>query len=357
LRARSDSPIPAHAGERVRTIHFAAATQPLVIDANFLRDEIIRIARSGQATFLVTAAAVGGVRLYCAPHVAREVNEHVEEWSAISHVDPDRARLAWNNTHHRLLVVVEPDAAVEFGPAEAHRLHVLATSDRRDLGDPDDVPTAQLALTLRAPLLSKDGALLRAAYGHDYPTASHRGWLEQFGALAELHVLGEMRQAAATATAFAAIGGYQLVRRNPVLALAAVAGFIAALNPQQRSALAGAAKRGLTVILGYLAELEAALADAQQLAALLPGPQDEEPDELSLRGLAASIARRPEGSSPVGDLLDLRGRAVAPAQAAARLCESPLFVHTDAGVVQLGRPLLVRDEVGGDRPAQTGGRR
>jgi predicted nucleic acid-binding protein len=148
---------------------------PLVIDANVLRDEILRTVRKGQRTILWTATNSGVFRLFCAEHVVEEVEEHLERWATKKKLDIEAARRAWVDFYRPLLRVVEV-ASDLTSLEESERLQALATRGGPH-GDPDDVPTATLALLIGAPLLSKDNNALRAVYGDDFDRTAHKQWL------------------------------------------------------------------------------------------------------------------------------------------------------------------------------------
>jgi hypothetical protein len=62
---------------------------PVVLDANVIRSEVLRMARTENRTILASAAGYGVLRPFCARHVVQEVNEHCREWAD---VNADRKR-------------------------------------------------------------------------------------------------------------------------------------------------------------------------------------------------------------------------------------------------------------------------
>jgi hypothetical protein len=131
--------------------------------ANILRNDIRRACRTGQRTVLVTAANAGLIRLFCARHVHDEVIEHSGEWTATGPVTRNGFLRAWLLEYLPLIRVVPIGAGhlAWLGPAELARVRHLAQPAQ----DPDDVPSAVLALLLGAFFLSGDVKPLRAVYG------------------------------------------------------------------------------------------------------------------------------------------------------------------------------------------------
>lgn len=157
---------------------------PVVVDAMALRDQVLRITRTGQRTIMVNAANTGALRLYCAPHVVEEVDRQLSGWATIQNVDPRIARTVWCDDVCPLLRCVQVPEGLTSGD-ESERLAILADPDHR-YGDPDDLPTATLALLLSAPLLSRDKSPLRAVYGEKLDYQRHIDWQDQLRAAGDL---------------------------------------------------------------------------------------------------------------------------------------------------------------------------
>ena len=137
----------------------------LAVDTNVLRSEVVRRVRrpNEQRSRMLTAAMTGGLRVLAAPHVVHEMDEHVQAFARRAHVDPTAAVSAWFTEYRPSMRVVDvSDVISEL----AHHPYVGATLAR----DPDDAPTAALAVLLGQPALSEDGDLGLAATG--------RAWLE-----------------------------------------------------------------------------------------------------------------------------------------------------------------------------------
>ena len=147
---------------------------PVVVDANVFRNDILRACRTGQRTVLVTAANAGLLRLFCAEHVYHEVSGHSGDWTRSGPVRREQFLRRWLLEYLPLLRVVRIEEAqlAWLDPAERARICHLARPDQ----DPDDVPSATLALLLEAFFLSGDRRPLRAVYG-DAGLAGHEEWV------------------------------------------------------------------------------------------------------------------------------------------------------------------------------------
>jgi predicted nucleic acid-binding protein len=146
------------------------AVPPLVVDANVLRNDVLYACRKKKRTSLVTATNAGFIRMFCASHVGDEVEEHGHEWATAGHVDPEEFQARWHTEYEPLLRCVEVSTAL-LTPSEDQRIAKL------QIIDPDDVPSATLALLLGAFYLSEDGAALEAVYGPSVDKGQHHAWL------------------------------------------------------------------------------------------------------------------------------------------------------------------------------------
>jgi hypothetical protein len=161
---------------------------PVVVDANVLRNDVRRACRTGQRTVLVSAANAGLLRLFCAEHVYREVFEHSGDWTATGPVTRDAFLRMWLMEYLPLIRVVSvEDRHLEWlGSAEHARVRHLSQPDQ----DPDDVPSAVLALLLEAFFLSEDRKPLRAVYG-DADLSRHRKWVSILKAAGDAGEVGK----------------------------------------------------------------------------------------------------------------------------------------------------------------------
>jgi predicted nucleic acid-binding protein len=162
---------------------------PIVADANRLRENVLYSCRTGRRTVLITAANSGATRIYCASHVLEEVAEHAREWTERSAgVSLGSFLEQWESEYLPLIREVQ-DGEIPLGvlnPVELERLAQL------HLKDPDDVPSATLALALGAFFLSDDRAALRAVYGYDLDLDDHRAWVDLLKAGGDASELGTM---------------------------------------------------------------------------------------------------------------------------------------------------------------------
>jgi hypothetical protein len=144
-----------------------------VVDANRLRNDIRRFCRTGQRTVLVTAANAGCIRLFCAQHVYDEVIEHSGEWTTTGPVTRNDFLRAWLLQYLPLIRVVPvgQEQLAWLDPPELARVRRLAEPGQ----DPDDVPSAVLALLLGAFFPSGDRKPLRAVYG-GADLSAHEDW-------------------------------------------------------------------------------------------------------------------------------------------------------------------------------------
>jgi predicted nucleic acid-binding protein len=177
---------------------------PVVVDANVLRNDILHACRTGQRTVLVTAANAGLLRLFCAEHVYREVIEHSGDWTAAGPVTREAFLRRWLLEYLPLMRVVPigEGQLAWLDPAELARIRHLAEPRQ----DPDDVPSAVLALLLEAFFLSEDGKPLRAVYG-DADLAGHREWVNILKAGGDA---GELGKTFTLAVNLAALAGHGL---------------------------------------------------------------------------------------------------------------------------------------------------
>ena len=177
---------------------------PVVVDANVLRNDILRACRKGQRTVLVTAANAGLLRLFCAEHVYLEVIEHSGDWTVGGPVTRDTFLRTWLLEYLPLIrvVPVEEWHLSWLDPAELARIRHLAEPGQ----DPDDVPSAALALLLEAFFLSEDGSPLRAVYGGVVPPR-HREWVSILKAGGDV---GEFGKNFALAVNLATLAGHGL---------------------------------------------------------------------------------------------------------------------------------------------------
>lgn len=331
---------------------------PLVLDANMIRGELLRMTRTGR-TVLVNAANTGVFRLFVAQHVVDEVWEHYATWAKRKKVPEAAVLKAWETELLPLLrCVAIPDGWTT--PDESIRLATLARPEPD--GDPDDVPTATLALILGVPLLSRDGKPLEAVYGTDFDKEAHKQWLNALKAGGDLGPLGQYVQMTTKLVALlggGAIAGMRAAasRWSWVTVLASVAGsgaLAALLIPADarrsiRSRVRSALGSGLTFFAGINSAHQLAEEQFRTLAA--PAPSDENlltdlaPTAAIGRLCLRELARAPAGRLPAVELhhrlaanYDIAGGA---GMVRNELRRWPCFVHVGDGEYQVGHALVL----------------
>jgi hypothetical protein len=122
-----------------------ADVPPVVVDANWLRNDIKYACRNDQRTTLINVANEGLVRLFCCQHVIDEVVEHASEWTFGSEVSQESFLHRWLVEYLPLLRVLQDDQVPMnlFTPDESVRIEELRVVD------PDDVPSVKLAIVHR----------------------------------------------------------------------------------------------------------------------------------------------------------------------------------------------------------------
>lgn len=168
---------PAHHG-LPRLAPLLPAIRWEIVDTNVLLKNIKKdVELSPSATAMGRLRTAGALRLFAPYHVELEMEEHLDRWMTDRGVDPTLARRIWEQDYKPAIRFVEIGS---FAPNDSRLVALRAR-------DPDDAPTAALALLLGRKALSEDRDLL------DYGLASGRPWLQTV--LATGHVaLGETVQ-------------------------------------------------------------------------------------------------------------------------------------------------------------------
>ena len=295
---------------------------------------------------------------YCARHVANEIYEHCNEWAEQARLDPKLMRNVWEETHMRLLRLVDLPPVLLYSQEEVSRLRVLA---HNTCGDPDDVPTALLSLLLDAPLLSKDRKPLIAVYGEDFDYDAHTEWLDNLRAGGDLAPLGEVMKVTIMLGGGVGVAGFESVRAIvkkvpwPILLGLIVAGGIAytkLVSPELKRKIADGVKSAATVSLEVFSEFGVTYVDAhstfQQLNAPSSAPSQLEesgltPDILLIRTCLYHLARIPQSEVSAVELSQfLRDRVDIPCgekKVRAVLRDNPSFAEVYRGRFQLGQAL------------------
>lgn len=326
---------------------------PVVVDANVLRNDIARACRDGRRLTLVNAANAGAIRMFCATHVIREVANHAERWAIESGVHPDDFTARWLREYVPLLRQIRPEdlpAGILMASEEA-RLADLA------LVDPDDLPTATLAMALGAFYLSEDRRALAAAYGDSLDLEVHHKWLEVLMASGDAGELGKVMFGAVAASRVAGYGMSTFFRwlseKLPPIALLGIAGAILILGSRIRRDRWSAMGSGLAAAGEALLHLCAAYVEAYSRlrAASVPIPPTGElaaqvGDRAALaRACLGTLARHPQGQMTAAQLAAvLNGVPVPHGEKLVRqtLRGSSCFRNTYHGHWQLGHPAWVQ---------------
>ena len=340
----------------------SAGVPPVVVDANPLRNDILRACRSGR-TVLVTAANVGALRLYVASHVIKEVHRHGDRWAGEAGIPSAEFWACWQREYLPLLRVVD----------DRHlSLDLLDREERRRLArlaveDSDDVPSAILALALGAFFLSEDHAAVRAVYGQDFDLDAHRGWLAVLRSSGDAGELGKMVFAASMLPVVAAGGtievGRWVSRKLSPWALLPIGLGLALLafrhldSERLAGIRAGAGKLAwgfVHIYMRYQREYERFRSAAPAAPAWSRLAAETEPRAARRRACMHCLARSPGGHRSAAELADkLPALGVGQDEALVReaLREGGCFRQAYAGRWQLGAAVSMG---AGSRPKASG---
>lgn len=276
---------------------------PIVADASILRDDVLYACRNERRTVLVNAANVGATRVYCAAHVVDEVGEHAPRWTDEAGDVPHR-RFVGRWTREYLPVMRgmrDEDVPLDIlSPAERARIADLQAVD------PDDVPSATLALALGAFYLSEDSRALRAVYGANFDVEGHRAWVNALKAGGDAGELGAMMFGLVMVPTVAGAGLFELGRWLSAkfspwvllpLALATVLGWDQ-IPPERRKQLGAGLSSAATSFTHLYASYEGAFERFRQAAPPIPRWTDlaqtaKHPRMVLLRACLHELARAP----------------------------------------------------------------
>jgi predicted nucleic acid-binding protein len=329
------------------------ALPPLVADANVLNRDVIRAARTGQRTVLLNAANSGLLRLFVADHVLAEVPEHAERMAKRAKVSTGAYLACWEKQYLPLLRLVEVGEGL-LGLAEQARVDLLAAGPA-EMCDPDDVPTAVLALQLGAVVLSTDRKVLHAVYGLQADLTRHDQWLQLLQLGGDAGALGQINDEEGRTLehvgglAFAGLGAlWQTI--SPWAAVLVVGlgwyGWRRA-SPQVRKRLADAAIEVLTEEAMVVAWMKRTT-DSFRAAAALPPRWEELAAEVPARAVLeraclhtlARSAQSDRSAREVAERLPALPVAQGEAKVRAVLREHGAFHQPYRGRFQVGRPGL-----------------
>jgi len=346
---------------------------PVVVDANVVRNELLRMARTGNRTVLASGAGYGVLRPFCARHVVEEVHRYIDEWADQANLDHDLVRTVWRDSYMKLLRWVEIPSQPLYTSGELRRLRVLADPLT---GDPDDLPTARLALLLDAPLLSRDRKLLVAVYGAGIDHIAHMEWLETLRAGGDLGPIGQVLQATVMIGGGVGVAGYQgvkaLARSVPwpiLLGLAAVGVYCYSrfTSPETKKTIIDGVRTTSKFAFRALVELSATYAEAKSTFEQLPKPSSSPdlleddalaPQAMLTRACIYHLARSPQSDMSASELSAyIRDRVDVPCgeqKVRTTLREHSCFAEVYRGRFQLGRPLVRRASATSHDDAQGG---
>ncbi len=292
----------------------------IVVDANVLHDDILYACRKRQRTTLITAANEGGLRIYAAEHVIREVHRDTEEWCE-GKCDPRAFRECFARDYLPRIQVL-PDGTIPHDiltAEERQRIELLS----RSIYGKSDIPSVLLSLALGAPFLSRDTAACEAVYGEFRESSELERWKETLTAGSDASELAKWQFIAIGAPLSVAYGAFkaaQYLYRNAPLLLAGIgvgAALLALRDPKATtSALGAAGKKFLEIYYEIDRPYEAALgrfrAAAPAVRALedLQGGVDKR--ALLLRACLRTLAHAPQtnlSAQALADALPIMGVA------------------------------------------------
>lgn len=288
---------------------------PCVVDTNVLAFDVIQGYRRSQVTALVEAAQSGSGPIFAPIHVLGETQRLLEERAVVLGLDPAALFAAWNQRYAPLVRFVDVPP-VELDP----RVSAVAADD------PDDEPTARLAL-LVAPsyLLSKDRLLIKV--GLATPEALAVAVALRFTGLVDTSMVGT-----AGVAALVGHGGFHAARlaaRHPHLtmlgfALGAVA--VAVRHDEVIPAFrrsAGHARVAVEQVLGTIAQL---VVEEQRATDAVHRSLIDESIDTPLARVTATLARErwPMTIRALAEATDL-----APAEVADVVRSNPAFVRRE----------------------------
>jgi predicted nucleic acid-binding protein len=174
---------------------------PVVVDANVICKDVVYACKNAPGmTTLVNAANAGFLRLFCASHVVDEVAEHFEDWSSQFGVEARDFEATWRTQYLPLLHLVAIVPAELLTTDESLRIDALARKD------PDDVPSATLALLIEGFYLSEDGPATTAVYGEARTQNELKKWRGVLAAGSNVSAISAVLEAVALVAELARTG-------------------------------------------------------------------------------------------------------------------------------------------------------
>lgn len=325
---------------------------PIVPDANVLRGNIGRMCRDGRQTVLVTGANTGAFRLFCAEHVVEEVVEHSERWASEFEIPYGIYIDCWQQYFlPNMRLVKTSQLRGLLSRSEVKRV------DELQVRDPDDVPSAMLALALGAFYVTEDAHARFAVYGVEASVSERNNWLEPLkcaGDAGELHKLVVIASAVPTLTVASAWNlGRWLYEKSPwAVAIGAGLGlFLAArVKPDAYRSIGSALGQGALrfadgVIRPYTENLERLAEVLPELPSWEELVADTDRDSVLTRACLHTLARSRKSLMTVRDLVDeLPGLGISQsAQRVGKILHSnECFFEPYRGYWQAGRAMTER---------------
>jgi predicted nucleic acid-binding protein len=337
-----------------------AEVPPIVVDANWLRNDIKYACRNGQRTTLTNVANEGLLRLFCSQHVIDEVGEHAAEWTNGSEVSLESFLRRWLMEYLPLLRVLQDnDVSRELlTPDEVGRIEKLRVVD------PDDVPSATLALALGAFYLSDDKRALRAVYGPGVDLWRHGELLDLLMAGGDAGELGQMLQLmTGLITGLGTFAAQSAWRRiGPVgLFLVAALGYAGyrRMSTETRAKIGKGVTTGLTAFAEAYAEWQVHLRRFRRASPVLPSwgelATKNDPTFVLTRACLFSLARVGQSNCSAAELkIRLPELSVAQGEARVRqvLRTAPCFFEAWYGRWQVGEMAVPVGQLLALKPAE-----
>lgn len=356
----SDNPIKFPDRRGVFSGTLLAEVPPVVVDANWLRNDIKYACRNGKRTTLTNVANEGVLRLFCSQHVIDEVGEHAAEWTHGSEVSQESFLRRWLMEYLPLLRVLQDnDVSGELlRPDEVGRIEKLRVVD------PDDVPSVALALALGAFYLSDDKRALRAVYGPGVDFWRHGELLELLRAGGDAGELGQMLQLmTGLITGLGTSAAQSALRRiGPVgLFLVAALGYAGyrRTSTETRAKVGRGVTTGLTAFAEAYAEWQVHLRRFRRASPVLPSWNElattNDPNFVLTRACLFSLARVGQSNYSAAELkIRLPELSVAQGEAKVRqvLRTAPCFFEAWYGRWQVGEMAVPVGQLLALKPAE-----
>ncbi|MBT8162722.1 hypothetical protein KKI43_20025 [Arthrobacter sp. GN70] len=277
-----------------------------------MRNDVLYACKlEGEYTTLVNAANAGFLRLFCTTHVIEEVAEHREEWCRQKGIDAAQFEALWVEQYLPLLRLVSEVSGDLLSDDERHRIGRL-----REV-DPDDVPSATLALVIGAFYLSQDRPATTAVYGEARGLKELEQWrsaLAAGGNAGAIYWTLDAGIMTARLIRMGLSGLFSTVRALPSWAQAVVAGATAAsaiyawkrVDAERTQRLRDAMERIFRLVAAVGGVHQDAAARLESVSAPMPTmrilAEDRSPSEVLTRSVLYQLARSSKGVQSAAEL-------------------------------------------------------